>query len=620
MPRKTITQLESLPNEVLLNLFKLLNTVHLVLAFFGLNIRLNKLINLHLQVSPFNFQSISKNNFDNICQENLRLAVDSIILLRLSNEETPSLSELILSRGYTLDRFIHLKSLSLHYIESLGTLTKITSQCRYLFHLTHLEIINSECGETQPRISNLLNNIWNIPNLTHCNLNGIEKRLTFPSQISSISPCIKYLSMKNINCNLQFLSTLVKCTPNLEYLCTTITCRSTMEYLEYVMPSMITFEVSLTNILNSTIFEKMPNLNNLTIELQNMYLDGHEWEEIIVAYLPKIKVFRLKMTFEYFSDATKEEQTDDILNTFRSTFWLEEHRWFVRCRWNPSDDTRLRILYTLPYAFNSFHYFNEYCSKSTCSSEGDDQLYNQVRSIYQHEISNIDLSESLIIFDSYFSNIQHASLIISDGNNFLRSCPSVDRLTSLEVFLSEDSHYDQIQTLLDQTHHLYSLKVTSDKKLHPALFQLTSSSVHRLDLAKSSSDGSDYFNDLDCNKLIDSSLGLQCEVLLIHLENRINVLDLTEKMFNLRLIIFGCKDDKDFPQQYPSTNDEFLPWLKNHLSSRCAMIRDQEYPSYIRIWINQRKQILNKNIFFAKDQHKTSDFLKSKCPCLRTIL
>ena len=534
------------------------------------------------------------------------IAVDSIILLRLSNEETPSLSELILSRGFTLDRFSHLKSLSLHYIKSLATLTKITSQCRNLFHLTHLEIINTECGERQTRISNLLDNIWSIPNLTHCNLNGIEKNITFPFQISSISSSIRYLSIKNIKCHLQFLSTLSECTPNLELLCSTITSHSTSEYFEYAIPTMI--------------FEKMTNLYNLIIELRNTYLDGNEWEKLITDYLLKIKVFRLKMTFEYFSDTENEEQIDEILNTFRSTFWLEKHQWFVRCRWNPSDDTNLRILYTLPYAFNSFHHFNEYCSKSTCPTEGDYRLYKQVRSIHQHKTSNIDLSGSLNIFDTYFSNIQHASLIIPDSHNFLRSSPSLDTLTSLEVFISEDSHYDQIQTLLDRAHNLYSLKIISDQKFHPELFHLTNASVHRLDVTKSSSDGSDYFSDEDCKNLISSSLGLQCEVLFIHVENRICVLDLIEKLLNLRLMIFGCKDDENFPQYYPSKNDELLLWLKNHFPSTCAILRDQEHPSYTRIWINRRKQIWNRNIFVSNDQHKTSDFLKSKFPCLRKIL
>jgi hypothetical protein len=253
-----MAQLEWLPNELLLDLFKFLNTVYLVRAFFGLNTRFNQLIYFHFQVHQFNFQSISKEDFDIICQQYLSLFVDKIILLRLSNEETPHLSEFILEQGFTLDQFIHLQSLSLHYIKSLGTLTKITFQCRYLPHLTHLEIINDESGETQIRIFKLFDNIWNIPNLTHCNLNGILKELTVPSQILSISSSIKYLSIKNIRCNLQFLSSLFKYTPNLQYLCSTIRYSSTTEYLGNTMPSMIALEIYLSTVQNpiKNIFEK----------------------------------------------------------------------------------------------------------------------------------------------------------------------------------------------------------------------------------------------------------------------------------------------------------------------------------------------------------------------------
>jgi hypothetical protein len=382
------------------------------------------------------------------------------------------------------------------------------------------------------------------------------------------------------------------------------------------MPSMIALEVSLAIVQNSTknMFEKMPNLNDLTVELSRMYLDGNEWEQIIINYLPKIKVFRLKMIFAFFSDTKKEEQIDQILDTFRSPFWLEKHQWFVRCRWNPWDDTKLVTLYTLPYAFNTFHYSDGCCSRSTCLNKEDYQFYNHVRFIYQYKISSRNSLEDLNLFDTYFPNIRHLSVAIPIDNNFLRSCQSLDTLTSLEVFLSTDTGYDQFQALLDQTHNLYSLKLISNKKLHPALFHLTSKSIHRLDLTKSSLDGSDYFNDEDCNKLIRSPLGLQCEVLLIHVNNRINVLDLIEKMSNLRLLIFGCNDDKKFLRNSSSTNDELVQWLQNHFSSTYLIIRDQGYPSYIQVWINRQKEIPNSNILISKDQHKIFRSLKSNFP------
>jgi hypothetical protein len=41
---------------------------------------------------------------------------------------------------------------------------------------------------------------------------------------------------------------------------------------------MIVLEISLANLENSmkNMFEKMPNLNDLTVELSRMYLDGNE--------------------------------------------------------------------------------------------------------------------------------------------------------------------------------------------------------------------------------------------------------------------------------------------------------------------------------------------------------
>ncbi|CAF4983705.1 unnamed protein product, partial [Rotaria sp. Silwood1] len=368
-----MVQFESLANELLLDLFEFLDTTYLIRAFFGLNSRFDHLLYIHFQTNQFSFQSISKEDFHIICQQHLPLLIDKIISLRLSNEETPNLSELILLQGFTLNQFIHLQTLSLHYIKSLDTLVKITFQCRYLFHLTHLEIINNEYGERYIRIFNLFDNIWNIPNLTHCNLNGIQKELTVPPRITSIAPYIKYLSIKNIKCNLQFLSGLFEYTPNLQYLCSTIRSYSVSEHLEYSIPSMISLEISFEIFLDSikNILEKMPNLYYLTIEISNMYLDGNEWEHIIINYLPKIKIFRLKISIEFSLHIDKEEQIDQILNTFRSTFWLKKHQWFVRCDWNPYDPTKLITLYTLPYAFNTMYYSNEYCSKSTCLNEDE---------------------------------------------------------------------------------------------------------------------------------------------------------------------------------------------------------------------------------------------------------
>ena len=102
-------QLESLPNELLLNLFELFDTNHLLRAFFGLNARFDNLVYAHIRTHQVNFQFLSKDEFDIISHHHLPLFIDQIVSLRLSNEETPGLCELLLTRGFGLDRFICFK-------------------------------------------------------------------------------------------------------------------------------------------------------------------------------------------------------------------------------------------------------------------------------------------------------------------------------------------------------------------------------------------------------------------------------------------------------------------------------------------------------------------------------
>jgi hypothetical protein len=85
-------------------------------------------------------------------------------------------------------------------------------------------------------------------------------------------------------------------------------------------------------------------------------------------------------------------------------------------------------------------------------------------------------------------------------------------------------------------------------------------------------------------------------------------------MSNLRLLIFGCNDDEKFPRNSSSINDEFVQWLQNHFSSTYLIIRDQEYPSYIQVWINRQEEIPNSNMVISKDQHKLFRLLKSNFP------
>ena len=84
--------IESLPNELLINFFKYLSTTHLLRAFHGLNAQFNSLLLDHFQIQGFDFQFISRLDFDTICRTYLP-RIKSIKLLRFASVMTNELRD-----------------------------------------------------------------------------------------------------------------------------------------------------------------------------------------------------------------------------------------------------------------------------------------------------------------------------------------------------------------------------------------------------------------------------------------------------------------------------------------------------------------------------------------------
>ena len=110
-------------------------------------------------------------------------------------------------------------------------------------------------------------------------------------------------------------------------------------------------------------------------------------------------------------------------------------------------------------------------------------------------------------------------------------------------------------------------------------FFLRSSSVRLLDLRGFNQSGDcQYYNGHQCSSLIRSPLGNQCQFLLIEVENRTNIIDLVNKMNNLRTLNVRCRDRK-------SNDDELIKWLQTRLSSTCSFAKDSKSPNDLRLWI-----------------------------------
>ena len=582
-------QFECLANELLLDLFKYLDVIQLFRAFHGLNNRFDELLLTRLQVYNLDFRFVPKYDFENFCQQYLSSIINQITNLHLSdNEETPNLSKLFLSRGFTLNRFIHLKALSLYCIQSFDTFNELIIQCKYLPYLTHLKMIKCLFNYHENDGQCLINNIWKLSKLTHCIFDQIVLRKMRFTGIVVKSSSIKYLTLEKVTCDFQDLFHLFEYTSNLQRISINLLYGFPKQEFQSLISSILSLKISYHGCTNMLInlFENLSNLTHLTLETFDIYCDGYEWERILINYLTKLKVFQLKMNLSFPSQENINEQANELLDTFRTSFWLVEHQWFVRCDWDPLNIFSNGILYTLPYAFNDCFYFDAVSSKSTCSRSTEYWSYDHVK-ILSHENPENDLSKDLILFSARFFKITHLKISFPFNEKFWPCISSLNRLISIKItVLPIESAYAQLQELLNRALHLYSLKLSHSANLSMKFFIMTSPSIRRLNLIENSKSFTRYFNNNECAALLVSPLILQCEVLLIGVKNRSNIVRLTNMMPCLRSLACHCKDDEYNVWSSSSTNDELIEWLQKHLPPTYLISRDQKRTHLIRIWID----------------------------------
>ena len=529
--------IESLANEILIEVFEYLDTHHLIRAFRQLNIRFHCLLQFYFRSHRLNFESLSKDEYDFISQHLLRFVIDQIPSLSLANDETPGLPEYFLSQSFTLDRFIHLQFLSLSNISSLPTLNQIIYQCQSLQFLTHLHILNRYENDIYLDITNLLDNIWNLKNLVVCQLSGVQYlNTTGLLDISTVSSSIEHLSIEYILSNLTNLVHLFKHTPSLRQFHGLVHSYSPVDQFDIDISSLKSLQLSFGGSFHSLekLLKTCSNLIYLQIDISRVYIDGDQWKSLIINYLPNLKTFHLRMIFSLDS---YNQDIDEILDSFRDTFWIEEHQWFVRCQWNSSDPYKLITIYTQPYVFKSFDCSNA-ISKSNIS-----HFYIELP---RHDLSKLNIS-------------------------------MLNSLKNLDLSINSHRNYSQLQILFDQTPNLYSLKIIFAIDLIECLLNLTSSSIQRLNFLEQKIS----FTKSDCLRLIKSSLGQQCQVLLIRLKTRNSILDLIQHMIHLRLLVVDCDDDHD-------DGMNLNQWLKQNLSSNDSFIRNSKNQHQIQIWIDRQ--------------------------------
>ena len=580
--------LESLANELLLDIFEYLPTVQLLRSFHRLNTRLNDLIFTHFRTHCLDLRTSSKHDFDTVCQVNLPVLTSCIGSLGLSDDDdNPHQIDVFHSHQWRLHRFEHLHSLSLDHVRSGERISDMLNECP---QLTRLRVTACYFGRKQDDIQCFVETIWSLPKLIHCHLDiDMKHGFSFPTP-TRVSMSIEHLSNVGVPCRIGQLVRLCNQTPRLRSISLDLYHLQDTGQLVVPIPSIT--ELNLVFVgphqgIVENLLKCVPNLNRLKIETCYVDMDGHDWEQIIRNDLPELNRFELKMRFQ----ATGENYRKGLFSSFRTRFWLEERRWFVQYHANPDDSSNMICLYTLPYRFSYMDLLLPIVLHSTAphnTNEDDDLSFDHV----QHLCYRSSLADGTVTSGLRFPKLTHLSVTLPVQKHLLKLIEEMPHLSLLEVSrpnsIAESDAQSQLQALLDHAPHLKSLKFSSwkDTRLTASTAtERTPNLLQTLPIQRVNLLGYDHwFNRDDCAQLCVSSLGAHCEVLLIKVENRTNILDLIHSMPRLRSLVARSNDDT-WTNYSSSPADHLVQWLQQNLPQTCSIQRDARFVHHVRLWI-----------------------------------
>jgi hypothetical protein len=284
-----------------------------------------------------------------------------------------------------------------------------------------------------------------------------------------------------------------------------------------------------------------------------------------------------------------EKRADILINSFRSSFWINERQWFFRCfTWK-----KVIVLHTLCSACNFHGCIISDFWQSTSPHDNQQQFHNEITSIHSETFLNELVSSNICL-----SNINHLDIKLPINEKLWSIVLDFNRLRSLTVSSHTDTFQPELQNLLDRAPHLRTLTFDQDASLplQLSLFNYTNMSVRELKLF-----GCDYcFNEEECILLSRSPLGVQCEVLSIKVNNRETIIHLVKNMMKLRALLVYCDDGMNWENlrmitaaQFDECHkkarlmiDQLVQWLQDHLPATHLVFNDSHYGSnIISIWI-----------------------------------
>ncbi|CAF3919637.1 unnamed protein product [Rotaria sordida] len=418
--KPNISIFEFLPNELILNLFEYLYCDDIIYAFNNLNYRFQLLLYTY-EYYHLNFdQIIMKSKFNLI--ENLPLNIQHVKSLTLSNNVYSSTN---------IEQCLLKYPIELFYIrlQSLSFIPRDTDQLLYLIlllpnfqQLKYLLISQKLCTNPSDNIIKQIRDIilFEIKTLKYFTWDNESSFFTRMNEAMPIEKStIEYYEFRRMNIDefewLNFHTINMKSihiyaaffysySYQQQQAFETLTCMKIDEFREPM-----NFQ-NLFKFLSFLTLLKQLEIKGLYCE-ENMYTDGHRWENFIQEYLPQLKIFKF-----FFTRWDRHINIEVVIASFMTNFWLIEKKWFVTCDHKVNEG--ILYIYTVPYMKNKLKYLTS-CQRISTAKINDT---SNIRQLILHEIKTKD-----IILKDHFTNLQ-----------------------SLEIWkISDDITYDQLNRFLN---------------------------------------------------------------------------------------------------------------------------------------------------------------------------
>ncbi|CAF1448521.1 unnamed protein product [Didymodactylos carnosus] len=463
---QTINKLELLPNEILIECFRYLETVQMFYSFDQLNSRYNRLIRripLHLD-----FRDTPRLICDQFCQKMLsdEEIKNQIFSIRLSNKDTTYGIQSFLSTFQLVDDFPHLQSLTLvrvsksNVIQLISTLPLLSGlSC---FRLIDPQIEKKEIFSILPtcqlhtlmlstlskdfQITDQLSSITNLT-ISECHLRDLFQILRTASEL-------KYLNIHHIQ---RYSSNRVDTNNHFSNHHAIHLKQLIIKHIEYDFSDFI------------IILKQTPNLNSLTLGASSdkNLVDACQWEDLISSSLPSLKNFKFRI---YYYHGNNKNGLEERFKQFQSDFWCKQHHWYTEYELSNYE----ALIYTIPYIFSIYALVPHTKGHILQSLFEDDQLCQYLnKMIRKLDIGSfydklLDDYDRLTDICQVFSNIEELTCTIYRLDCLLFLIQHFSKLSRISVALGEYHLVSAVPGLEEQTHRL-GMKIVADFDVYNSL-------------------------------------------------------------------------------------------------------------------------------------------------------